>query len=77
MGELNDRDWQLLQQIDDGEPVDVPPDSVVRLVAAKFIMLRHDRKAAITGLGRDAVLRKQYNFAPPSENAPAGMADDA
>ena len=78
MQRLTELDWDLLEQIDDGEPVNLPPDSAVRLMSAKFIILRHDRTPLITGLGRDAVLRKQYNFAPPSpDGPPARLPDEA
>jgi len=78
MTRLTDLDWDLLEQIDDGEAVNLPPESAVRLMAAQFILLRHDRTPLITGLGRDAVLRRQYNFAPPSPDGPrAHLPDEA
>ncbi len=69
MDNLTDNDWKCLEMIDDGEPVTLAPDAVLRLMGAKFIHLRHDRKPVITGLGRDAVMRKQYNFGLPVESA--------
>ena len=68
MIELTEHDWSCLSLVDEGAEVrkSMAP-AVARLGAMNFIVLRPRNTVVITGLGREALLRRKYRFDLPVE----------
>jgi hypothetical protein len=66
--ELTEHDWSCLNLVDEGAEVrrSMAP-AVARLGAMNFVVLRPRNTVVITGLGREALLRRKYKFSLPSE----------
>ena len=66
--ELTEHDWSCLSLVDEGAEVrsSMAP-AVARLGAMNFIVLRPRNTVVITGLGREALLRRKYSFGLPGE----------
>ena len=63
---MTEHEWECLQRIDNGELcVPTPADSIEQLLLLKFAVRRPGSKLAITGLGREALMRRGYNFTIP------------
>lgn len=67
--EMIDHDWSCLCLVDEGGEVrSSMVAAVARLAAMNFLCLRPHNTVIITGLGREALLRKRYNFSMPSSS---------
>jgi hypothetical protein len=63
---MTEQEWECLRRIDDGELlVPTPTDPIERLLLLKFAVRRPGRSIAVTGLGREALMRHGYNFSIP------------
>jgi hypothetical protein len=62
-------DWTCLAMVERGESPasSSTAASRVRLEAMNFIVKRPQNKLAITGLGRDALMRQRYGLGLPAE----------
>ncbi len=65
MENMTASDWACLASIERGETPAAP--SRARLEALQFIVTRPHNTVAITGLGRDALIRRQYRLRPPAQ----------
>lgn len=63
---MTEQEWNCLSRIDRGElSVPTPADPIERLLLLKFIVRRPAQKIAVTGLGREALMRHHYKFSIP------------
>jgi hypothetical protein len=63
---MTEQEWDCLRRVDCGElVVPTPADPIERLLLLKFAIRRPGNRLVITGLGREALMRKHYNFSIP------------
>ena len=69
MTDMTTLDWKHLTAIADGKAgTGASKACHKRLQDRQYVMLRHNGSLAITGLGRESLLRRKYKLAiPPSE----------
>lgn len=63
---MTESEWDCLRRIDSGElQVATPGEPIERLLLLKLVVRRPASRLAVTGLGREALMRKHYNFDVP------------
>jgi hypothetical protein len=69
MNEMMQCDWACLARIERGENLTTSfgAASRARLEAIQFIVTRPHNTLAITGLGRNALMRREYRLSPPAD----------
>lgn len=76
METMTERDWTCLNNISRGEPAMAASSkgSRRRLEALEFIVTRPHNRYAVTGLGREALIRRKHRLAlPVEEGMPAAQ----
>lgn len=66
MDPLNLNEWRWLEKVSSSRPAAtaLPKASIQRLLAMNLIVGRFDKSFAVTGIGRDALLRRKYSLEP-------------
>lgn len=69
MADMTTLDWKHLMAIADGKSATAASRTCrKKLMERQYIVPRHNGSLAITGLGRESLLRRKYKLAiPPSE----------
>jgi len=63
---MTESEWDCLRRIDSGElTLASPGEPFEKLLLLKFAVRRPGSRLAVTGLGREALMRKHYNFDVP------------
>jgi hypothetical protein len=70
MYKMTSLDWRWLKSIAGGNAENAPGPQRDKLIGLNFIIARYRKDSfALTGLGRDALLRQKYKLALPEAEA--------